>query len=356
MAAYIAYIILVFFEKLIIDTGKSTKRKVIFLTLTCLELIILTGLRGYRVGADTGAYLEHLEKLKGIKLSEVFNFKRIKPQFETGYEIFVRFCALFGCNKTVFLFIVSTLIYVPFFIFLKDVPYPELGILCYFAIGAFSYSLGIFRQMIAVSLCLLSVKYILNKKVLKFLIIWALAFLFHKTAALWIVTYFAFWAIKDKKKFVYISIIISIVLLPLGRVMVSFITKILPSYSHYIGSEKDVTGGTYLRYVLFLIILFIGWVCKYFDEIDTPLEQFAVFSFCIGIIVLSASYSFVLMGRVVIYYSISLSVIIPHFIQKCFEGKERFVVALLTFGVLFILTFLNFNGNTYVCPFKFFWE
>ena len=137
-----------------------------YCALICIEMIFFTGFRALDVGVDNGTYLAALEYYKGLTFKEIFTAKLVYPfDFEFGYFFLVKLCAFLNFNDTAFLLLISIIIYVPLFSFIyKNSHNPLISIIVYFTFGFFGYSIGLFRQMIAMSICLLAVSYLKEKR------------------------------------------------------------------------------------------------------------------------------------------------------------------------------------------------
>lgn len=127
---------------LLFPNGKVTfnkkikkKQKKIFLIITCIELIIFTGLRASNIEADTSVYINALNHYKALPHNEILSAKLVYPfDFEMGYFIFTKICAFLSLSETMFLTIIATIIYIPIFKFIYDYSEnPLISILVYFA-------------------------------------------------------------------------------------------------------------------------------------------------------------------------------------------------------------------------------
>lgn len=96
----------------------------------------------------------------------------------------------FSLVNAKFLFLIACLIYIPVFKFIYDYSEnPFMSTMIYLAFGFFGYSLGIFRQMIAISICLMGFKYVLERKLYYYIIFILLAMTFHTTAIIMLPMY-----------------------------------------------------------------------------------------------------------------------------------------------------------------------
>ena len=303
MAVYIFYLVLAGIQSYYANKKgilQSAKGKKWYLSLCCIELILLAGLRGYSVGADTKVYLSALEYYSSLPRKEILSAELVKPfVFEKGYFLLTKISAWLGLSKTTFLFIIAVLIYIPVFISIyhySNAPY--ISILAYFALGFFSYSLGIFRQMIATSVVLCGINYIPQKKLVKYALCVVVASMFHTTAVATILIYIVYHI--PIKKYVNWILPMEIFCLVFGRKIVLFLVEIFPRYSNYVGGQYDVQSGTYLMLVLLNILLFAS---VYLHNRGCLENRLTISALSIAVMVQAVGYSMALLGRAVGFFS-----------------------------------------------------
>ena len=355
MAVYIGYLLLAglqlpFFCKrklnhLYLDVDR-------YLRLCFLELLLLAGLRGYTVGADTSAYLGALDFYGTYPKSELMRAVLVYPyHYEIGYFTLTKLSILFGLGKTGFLFLVALLIYIPTFSAIKKYsPMPYISILCYFAFGFFSFSLGIFRQMIAISILFCGRKYVEERKLAKYIVTVALAMTFHTTAIAGIVIYFLY-GINWRRIIVWL-LPMEAVLLIAGRKIAMLLVSLFPRYASYVGSGHDNQGGTYLMLLMLNIVLLASILFR--DENQKKKDDVVICALILAILLQCVGYSMSTISRGVPYYSIYLIFAIPNVLvnlrNKMRHGWPQ-VILFFVIICLFALTFREFNGNYFVVPY-----
>lgn len=328
-----------------------------YLILCCIELIFLAGLRGYNIGADTEIYLKAIDYYGKMSFSELLNAGLIYPfDFEIGYFLLTKLCCLLGLGKTAFLFVIAIITYIPIFRLIgRHSSNPYVSILCYFAFGFFTYSLGLFRQMIAISIVICGWNYIVERKFIKYFVIIVLAMTFHTTALVAILLYFLY-GVKWQRIIAWV-ILLESGLLILGRYVCVLLTRVFTKYAGYIGGKYDTQGGSYLM-LIFLNIVFIASIIFRSRE-ENRCENVTLGALVLATCLQCLGYSLGILGRIVGYFSIYIIIAIPNLISnvgKCLRHGEREIVILITILCLFVLTFLSFNENQYVVPYCTFWS
>lgn len=351
MANYICYLILIgiqlpfFYKK--DELGNWYLKNKAYLVLCCVEMIFLAGLRGYTVGADTGTYLYALNYYQGVPFVGIIAGKFMPPMdFEWGYFLFTEICRTMGMNETVYLFVIACLIYIPVFRTIsKYSDMPFLSLLCYFAFGMFSYSIGIFRQMIAISILLCGWRFVEERKLVKYLCVVALAMTFHATALVAVMLYILY-GIKWKR-IIWLLPAVEVGLLVFGRKIIMLATKILPQYADYLGGKYDVSGGSYKMLLLLNVVLIASIL---FRNRENSRDDMAICALVLAICVQAVGYAMGIFGRMVPYFSMYLLFAIPnavHGVKK--EFRPWCVVAAV--ACLCVLVYMEFHGNQYVTPY-----
>lgn len=361
MTVYVIYMLGISVQNLFIYASNIKNKRTIFLRLALIELVILMGLRAHNIGADTFAYISALDLYKSVSPLNILTEGDKIFHFEVGYAIFTCLFGKMTVNGTAFLFLIAIIMYYPVFKVIKKYSYyPLISIFTYFAFSFFSYSLGIFRQMIALSICISGLPYILDeadvkKNNLKYLLIIALASTFHETSICFLVLFFIRKVdIKRIQKYVLPVTFLCIIF---GRFLLNnIILRIVPQYGTYIGNIPDISVGYILSFALIILIYFA--VVFFVDENDmNSCERLAIRELILAIFLQAISFALGLMGRALVYFTFSLLILIPMLIKKVKIKNMRWVIYFITWSCLLLLTiYTQFWDNKYICPFRFFWE
>ncbi len=326
-----------------------------FCVVVCAEMILFAGFRALTIGADTSTYLNALTYYKSLPQGEILSAKLVYPfDFEIGYFFLTKLCAYLNFSSTMFLLLIATMTYVPLITFVyKYSKNPLISVLVYFAFGLFAYSVGLFRQMIALSICLCAVPYIRKRKLIQYLLLCAFASLFHLSALIMIPFYFLNYLDlrKNKTKFYILVIVLEILCFIFARSIIIEILKNFKLYAGYEGGKYDVQGGSYFNLIFLNILLFLGMfvVVPRVDKFDT----ICVKGIAVACIIQSCSYAMGIMGRLVCYYSIYEMILIPLVAENLV--KEKSIVKITTVILLFGLIFISLKNNILMQNYHFIW-
>lgn len=356
MAVYFCYLFLIcaqvpFFHKRN-GLGKRQFHTQAYVFLCCLEIILLAGFRGYAVGADTVTYLDAFRYYSQLPVLDLITAPLVAPfDFEIGYFALTKFCAFWGMNETLFLFVIAIIIYIPVFRAIQRYSSaPYLSILAYFAFGLFSYSLGIFRQMIAASILLCGWGYVRERKVIRYLIVVGVAMLFHTSAIIALGLYFLCGI--NWKKILWFVFPAEIFLLIFGRKIVLLAVKLLPQYAGYVDGQYDVQGGSYLMLLLLNVVLI---TCVVLYQKGRYRDKVTICALILAVLIQALGYSMAIFGRMIVYFSTYLIFAIPGIVCGMSQ-KWRKPVELAVVALLLLLTYRELHGNKFVTPYEFFWN
>jgi len=148
--------------------------------LSIIFISIIVGFR-YNVGVDWDGYRIAFLDSGSLTFQE--------NSFEFGYFIINKTINLLGFSYQQFFFLIN--LFTWFFIF-KSIPKKLLFYFIFFLFCTefFFWSMNGIRQFTAISLLLFSIKYIINRKLIKYLLLLAVASLFHKTVFFLLPLYF----------------------------------------------------------------------------------------------------------------------------------------------------------------------
>ncbi|WP_016991193.1 EpsG family protein [Flavobacterium sp. ACAM 123] len=200
MEVYLSTILLIFlFAFFELRCKLTVVEHTIMASLLYVVIVLQVGLR-WETGTDWSSYYNNFLNTTDINIV----FVNSLIGFELGYGLFSFFIRSLTDSYTVFLLSHAILYYFLIFKANKRLsPFPFLSLLLFYVtnIGV----LGSNRQLLALAICLYALKFVIEKKPIKFFILVFVAFLFHTTALLFMVYYFLN---RDFKKYQIIVVLV----------------------------------------------------------------------------------------------------------------------------------------------------
>lgn len=360
MIIYLVILVLIYIWG-VIFLNKYKNRKY-FLTLSFSTMALVLGLRASTVGEDTLHYINIFKISKSLSYSKIVKGVTetvyatqwgVDRKIENGYILLNKLISILTDNEQWIIFIVAGLTCCLFARFIyrntKHVFFATQVFLCE---SLYMNSFNLMRQMLAMSIALNAYELLKEKKYKKAIIVFVIAFLFHKSSIVLLVL-LPLCAINDYQrtiKYVAFGAIMVNILVPIISKVVS---KLIPRYSEYFYVNYwtvDVNGTMILwgiEIALCILIYFKG-----INDKDTFVAVACTMLYLsLDILGLKIS-SF---SRVALYFRSFLILLFPLFIpyiQK--RSKNRLWYQLI---IIIILTgaYLSY-ARTDVRAYQFFWK
>ena len=201
------------------------------------------------------------------------------------------------------------------------------------------------------SITMFSLKFVEERKLIKFLLTIVLATCFHTSACVFVIVYWIAKIKMDNKK-VFIVFVTMFIIAIFGNSLIDIALKFL--YQHYAGSVGE-EGGYFYFVILMLVFIFATIFKKDFLNSDNKnLIWYNILIIALFIQLLAILKPII--NRLTIYYSIALIIVLPNVINVVKEKNLRMLlnVCIFTGFFVFYLTRLD-NPITYV-DYHFFWQ
>lgn len=247
----------VLFFVLIIDpkyrtslNAKPKRIKTLFV-LSLATPILMMAFRGSNVGADTGMYINNFYFTEQATWKMIFLSEK-----DIGYYVFVKILTTLTNNPQILIITTSLFIgfcYIHFF--QRNTNDWLLSSLAYLTFGLFFFNLTGIRQSIAMAISVLSIKFIQDKKLIKFILYVLFASFFHKSALFFLVAYFI-GRMKVNIKNTGIFALVGIFSIVFSTQLLEFVAQSFEQYSSY-GIESTQNGTIFFIIVAMVTLLSI---------------------------------------------------------------------------------------------------
>lgn len=315
-----------------------------FAIMGIITISLLAGARAPSIGRDINIYVTYA-------FNRINNYDSIMQVFqnhslEIGYELLIYLCTRISSNVHFLHFVSSIIITSGFYSFVKyfanDNKYSIYYGMMTYSLIYFNTSLNIVRQFIALSIFLFSIKYLFQKKHLKFLIFVLLATQFHKSAILGIAI-LVLYRILNTKKPKTSKIVISIALTSFGLLFLDNITMQLLNMgifsSKYMGYFSEAGNSSIFMQVLSRLPILLLGLFFYKKLIKHNLKNQIIYCFLIIDCILGSMSVVIGNGsRLSLYFGVWQCVFIPELLLVMKENasrKDRLVLSLFIHFYLF---------------------
>lgn len=332
--------------------------KKVFVSITTVHLIIITGLRATSVGTDLVRYERHFDSLRGLPISELLNHR-----FELGYQFVTYIFANTFFSFNLFLLVISVFNFIVLgYIIYKFSTQPFFSFLLYFIFGIYDFNLSGLRQSIAMTIILISFLFLMNESKLKYIISIVVASLFHSTAILFLVVY----PLMNKKINVIYRVFYPL-LFVFFIIFNSFLSNLAESFFGLEVSNALVTLELNTTTITFLFVFILGLFIKLFVKIsDEKLLNSLLVLSSLSVLIQILSTSSYLFTRLNMYYYQFIIILFPiiynAIIYMATKSKYDSILIRYVASIVFILlvlmyynSYLGYNPHQ-ILPHYFFWE
>lgn len=247
---------------------KSLFANIIFF-VSAIPFIVIAGLR-YNVGTDYQVYSK-------FQIPMLLKGADYKLEYEYFYQFVIKLGMRLGDEQTVFMITHVLLIY----FFWKTLRHYSIDLrwsIFIFVFGCFfNSSLNIMRQFIAISIFLYSTKYIEEKNLKKYLISIACAFMFHKTAIIYLPLYFINKISVKKIMGPFLVVLCYVLSNPIRLVLVK-VTSILGFYANYFNSQFDINDTQWDFTLVNLLLLCLAIYAEMYGSNENLINKARIFT------------------------------------------------------------------------------
>ncbi|MCR4594326.1 MAG: EpsG family protein [Clostridiales bacterium] len=352
MNIYFWNVVLTLFWGLLLRiSGNTENGKRAFCTITALQWILISGLRGMTVSKDMYTYKIKFYDAMNMEWKSVFDkfylvYVEGNEGKDPGYDVFTKIVQLFTDDYQVFLFVCASIFFIGMAVWIfKYSEYPLLSMILF---DSFLYSFfaltGIRQTLATVLVVFIGSKYIRDREFKKFIILAIVAYTLHKSSLTVLVFYFIS-RIPITRKY----IVGLLALFPVLFVLREPYFNIIGTIVGYEYDEFENTGA-YMFTFLYLMVVFVSLIFLPWIKQNCYNYQMYFNAMFMGMVLIPLVFVNPAAMRAVQYFSLYLMLYIPQLV-KTFEVKLRGPMYTLLVAVLLLAT--NAFART---DYTFFWQ
>lgn len=318
------------------NAASAKKWRWAYILISLLPLFALIAFRASYLGADTGVYLKNFNEIAKTPWANLFDTTRM----ESGYVVFVKLLTYVIKDARIYQ-VICALIYLGgmFTFAIQQKKSPFLFIYFFATLGMYTFMFTGTRQCLAMSICLFSYVFIRKRKIIPFILLLVLAYFFHKSSILFLVTYFIY-----NRKITWYNMLIYGGISYLSMYYIENIQQFFNDALDYDYEVESVGGGLlYLALLTGLTVMSIIVINSY-NKLTKESRGFfnigviTVFFWILRLITRVAerpSYFF-------LFFSCAL---VAHALDAIPKTKERFFSKCAVCAVVMMLYIYRFSGN-----------
>lgn len=334
---------------ILLAVSPNAQKRKLYIALMSINWILISGLRGLSVGADTLSYRRRFEHTLSTPWSELFeNFYVVYVNAEgkdPGYAVFEKIVQIFTDNYQVYLVIVAAVFFIglAFWIYrYSSEPCMSYLIFSSFLFGF--YALTGLRQTVATVLVVfIGTRLIEKRKFLPFLLVVLVAFTVHKSAICFL-PFYVLSRIPVNKKSV-LAVFCTTPILFLYNDQIFRVLGYLVGYEYDEIENRGAYGFTFMYIAVTVVMLLLLQLIKK----KCPHYKMYYNALFLGLMFLPLVFVNPTAMRAVQYYSLFLMLSVPE-IVLAFDKKTGTVIYTLMLVILFSAS------SVYNYEYVFFWQ
>ena len=343
-------IVLILFDSYSKSIKNISISKILSIFLICI-LFLVSAFRTSSVGADTKIYLDYYEIIRNNTLFYSLNNLTF---LESGYIIFNKLVSIFTTNFNSITFFNSLLVLFSLYKLIKNQSKDALlSIFLFITFGFYQSTFNIARSCFAVFVGYEAIDKFDNNKKIKGILLFILAFLFHKSSIILLLIPILS-KFKFKKKYIkYYVLLIIILFYGLEFLMPILNTLIQNDYSYYLARKNEgVVEKIFLLIVHLGLFIPCSFLIKDKNNYVKNNKRYYIFILLETLFYLF-SIKYTLFLRVAYIFAMYNIVSIPNIITDLPKQKKSTVKALVIIlcFIQFILR-LNINNIGNTIPYK----
>lgn len=323
--------------------GNYNSSKRIFNTPTIVCIILMSlfaGLRSPEVGTDTGAYIRMFFKTTSYEL----DWDYLKWDNEPGFYLLQHVVNIISSNYSVLLIVIALICYT---LVLRSIRLHSLNgllsLFIYITLGYYTFCFNAARQALALSIYMIAISYIIERKFIRYALVVIVASMFHKSIIIALPLYFLFRA-KYSIKNVFFVTICGFAIATALPMLLQEASSIEGRYEIYM--TKGITGGYLLTFFYTVLAIFFIFYHKKITGIER-LRRYDVFLnmlICGSAIylVVSLTGSYVELTRFAAYFQMaSMFLFAEIYNAKCHMISKGMLAGIIVMSLVFFYIFVT---------------
>jgi len=307
----------------------SDSRLHIYLILSLSVIFFFHAFKNPMTLSDIPDYAKAFDEAKQVSLSRVVSIGYESLKTEIGFAVVIKVLSSLFQSSQILFFLTSAFILSSVYFTVKKYS-PLLWVSVFiFMTDSFPQSLFILRAFIAISIYLFAFPFIINRKMIPFLLFSGIAFSIHMSSIIFLPVYFLY-GIKNWRFLLLVLMMIAVtVIIGFKLFLPLFVEYVIPGYSYYLLNADNYEGASWkMPALLSAILLFRAVVMRehFFEEgINRLLSVVMV----LGVIVYTAGMGFGLTSRIAMCFTNMTFLILPNTLQYIKSSSWQFACAIV---------------------------
>lgn len=314
-----------------------------FIIILCLVLAFFVGMRSFTVGTDSAGYARTYFSMSSFSsLSNAID----GLSTEKGWNALNWVLYQVNSHYWFFFVVVGFLCIVGAIILIKTLsPLPVISLFFYITLGFYLFAFAGMRQALAIAIYGLSLRYLIDREMMKYVLVVLISACFHQTVLIALPLYFVFTLDFSNKKVILIILGSAILGLFVTEIM-SFLTSFEERYEVY----NEIQGGGNLFALFYIVMMLFFWSQRHEikDEhkrkYDTMFLMLVVGSMIYLMVTISGLYGEV--TRLALYFQLSIVLLWAYlYAYRKHKFNQIFSLCVIVVHVIYFYIYLKKIGG-----------
>lgn len=334
----------------IIYGQNKRKPKERYFNFASILLLLFATCRGESVGGDLESYIPLFQNsADSSSFTEVFQTALITG-YEVGFVLLCKVISLFSHDSRWFIVVTSCIsLFGPLFFINKYSNNKGLSLLLYLLLAFYNVSYNNIRQSVAISIVLISVHFLINRKKTLFFLGIALATTMH-TSAVFTVFFFLFYRLRySLSRAIGLIVGGGLTFVLLGSLLYQYILSNF--FVKYLENGESEMSGT--GFGMLTVYLFVALVCLFlfervrnnFNDEEFLVEKILLYSVIFTVLIQAFATYMANITRLTYYFYILVIVLLPNILVNV-----KYVSTKRTLSAILFLLFYILACNTFLSP------
>lgn len=320
-----------------------------YAVLVLVIMVIMLFLRTFVLASsvsDILGYERALNDIDELSWSSAFT-EDIGVRIETGYRLLMKLYSCLSTDINGFLFIHALISQILLYRILKRFSASPFISLTIYLIVMFCPSIYILRQYLAMLVLFNSIPYIIDRKPLPFIICTVIGVSIHNVSVVFFPIYFLY-GIKSNWKLILALVLIFVGLkVSFTAVYYYFGDAVFSGlYDTYLYTDK-YEGSNYTESYIALCILLAYVAIAWKHILGSEMDKLLFIAMCMGFSISFAGTSLPLVGRLALYYTFAMVLVIPRIMSYINPSFIKYAFAIVVLGLMYMAFFNDENMLSY---------
>lgn len=304
----------------------SDRRQMIYLMAALGVMLVCHAFRDPLTLEDTPLYVRAFQEAKLMPMADVIARGYEELKTETGFAVILKVITdVFPFTQMLFV-LTSAFMFFSFFVAIRRYSPVFWFSVFVLMIDSFPQSLFVLRGFLAFSILLFSIPFIINRKILPYLLLCLLAFSVHTTSIIFLPVYFLY-GIRDARLMALILAVGGIILILGFSIILPFVVEtFLSEYLVYIVEADNYEGGNWKMPALLSFILLLRMAVMRGHFFEEGINRFCSVVLILALVFYVAGLGYGLIGRITLYFSNFTFLILPNTVQYIRSQSLQFSV------------------------------